>query len=284
MIGRKLILLTGHKVVKRVHPDDFELEKSTVWSFPSRGNWATHSASYPGNWSPYIVRNILERYSRPGDVVLDPMVGGGTTLVECRILGRCGVGIDISRDALMVTFDRLNSQYPALFDPLSPASIRVFQGDARYLHGIGDASIDLITVHPPYWNILAYSASRPLQGDLSMTRSLGEFFHGMKLIADECLRVLKPGGHLAILVGDTHRHSHYVPISHRVLDLFLLAGFVLREEVIKLQWQTETMRSWWRPRFKANFLLTYHEHLFIFRRLGKDEEMKKFKTSMAWSV
>ena len=45
------------------HPDNFELQTNTVWSFPDRGNWATHDAKYRGNWSPYIPRNIILRYS-----------------------------------------------------------------------------------------------------------------------------------------------------------------------------------------------------------------------------
>ena len=39
------------------------MESNTIWSFPDRGNWATHDGKYRGNWSPYIVRNLLLRYS-----------------------------------------------------------------------------------------------------------------------------------------------------------------------------------------------------------------------------
>ena len=104
----------------------------------------------------------------------------------------------------------------------------------------------------------------------------------MSLIAAESLRVLKPGGHAAVLIGDTHKHAHYVPIAARTLEVFLHAGFVLHEDVIKLQHHTQTMRGRWNPRFKTNFLLTYHEHLFIFRKLDEGESRSKFKASMRW--
>ena len=54
------------KTIKKWEPDDFELEMTSVWSFPNRGNWATHDAKWRGNWSPYIPRNILLRYSSEG--------------------------------------------------------------------------------------------------------------------------------------------------------------------------------------------------------------------------
>ncbi len=59
--------------------DNFILEQTTIWSFPNRGNWATHSGNYRGNWSPYIPRNLVMRYSNEGDWILDQFLGSGTT-------------------------------------------------------------------------------------------------------------------------------------------------------------------------------------------------------------
>ena len=97
--------------LKRFQPENFDLECNTVWSFPKRGNWATHRSDYRGNWSPQVVRNLILRYSSEGDIVLDPMVGGGTTLIECKLTGRKGVGIDINPDAIKITQERLNFDY-----------------------------------------------------------------------------------------------------------------------------------------------------------------------------
>lgn len=73
---------------------------NTVWSFPKRGDWVTHDAKYRGNWFPYIHRNLLLRYSAEGDLVLDYFVGGGTTLVEAKLLNRNIIGVDINPAAL----------------------------------------------------------------------------------------------------------------------------------------------------------------------------------------
>ncbi|MBW9222639.1 hypothetical protein KKP97_06290 [Methanothermococcus sp. SCGC AD-155-C09] len=65
-----------------VPPKDYTPERTTVWSFSDRGNWATHKGNYRGNWSPYIPRNLILKYTQKGDWVLDQMMGSGTTLVE----------------------------------------------------------------------------------------------------------------------------------------------------------------------------------------------------------
>src|SRR6266536_990051 len=51
---------------------------------------------YPARFSPQFVRIAIELFSKPGEIVLDPFMGGATTLVEARLLGRIGIGLDIN--------------------------------------------------------------------------------------------------------------------------------------------------------------------------------------------
>jgi SAM-dependent methyltransferase len=278
------IPLTGRKQVAVLEPTDFEPEQTTVWSFPDRGTWATHQGNYRGNWAPQIPRNLILRYTQPGEWVLDPMVGSGTTLVECKLLGRNGIGVDINYEALMLTFDRLNFEPRNLYETLPPTEIRLYHGDARNLDKILDESIDLIATHPPYANIIAYSKGATVNGDLSRLRSLDEYLDAMTEVAKECYRVLKPGRHCAILVGDTRRHKHYVPIAFHVMERFLKVGFILREDVIKVQWKMKSTRERWQRQPDRDFLLIYHEHLFIFRKPAQAEDTRKLKDSMAYSA
>lgn len=89
-------------------PDKDELQITSVWSFPDRGSWATHSGKYPGNWSPYVPRNIIKRYSKPGEKVLDVFVGSGTTLVEAKLLGRRSMGVDINPKAIELAKENIS--------------------------------------------------------------------------------------------------------------------------------------------------------------------------------
>ncbi len=261
-------------------PKEYQPERTTVWSFPDRGDWATHSGNYRGNWSPYIPRNLLLRYTKPGDLVLDQMVGSGTTLVECRLLGRDAIGVDINPDAVMVARDRLNFPLRPLDVDQRRARIRTYVGDARNLDQVGSETVDLVATHPPYASIVSYTRDR-VPGDLSSVRNITEFIDEMLLVAKESLRVLKPGGHCAILMGDTRRHRHFIPITPRVLQAFLEAGFVVREDVIKLQWKMKSTRERWAGA-KYDFLLLAHEHLFVFRKLGRDESASPYRESSKW--
>ncbi len=260
-------------------PKDYVSETETVWSFPDRGSWATHVGNYRGNWSPYIPRNLIQRYSDVGDIVLDQMCGSGTTLVECKLLSRNGIGADINRDAIMVTLDRLNFSFETL-DAKSPrVSNETYVGDARRLDAVKDDSIDLIATHPPYAYIIPYAPR--LEADLSAMRKLSDFLRAMREVADECYRVLKSGKHCAILIGDTRKHKHYVPISYRVLQQFLDSGFVLREDIIKRQWKTKTTRERWRGS-KLDFYRIAHEHLYVFRKPQSEKERAELKFSSKW--
>ncbi len=271
--------LNVNRKIKSFAPSTFTPEITTVWSFPDRGDWATHVGNYRGNWSPYIPRNLILRYTAPGELVLDQMAGSGTTLVECKLLGRNAVGVDINPDAVMVARNRLDFSYAPLDADYVAPQVKTYVGDARSLDAIDSESVDLIATHPPYASIIPYSHYR--EGDLSSVHNIAEFADEMQAVATECMRVLKPGKHCAVLIGDTRRNKHFVPITPRVLMSFLEAGFILREDIIKLQWKMKSTREKWFGR-KYDFYLIGHEHLYVFRKADKEEKVSSFRESMKW--
>ena len=241
----------------RLEPGDFEVQHNTVWSFPDRGDWATHKGNYRGNFSPYIPRNILLRYSKEGDLVFDQMCGSGVTLVECKLLHRNAIGFDINKEAVELTKKRLN------FDFKTRSKQKVKVEDARKLP-LNDNSIDLIITNPPYLDIITYNPKN--EKDISNIHNVGKFIVEMRKIAEESYRVLKPKKYCAILVGDTRRNGMYLPLAYKVMQTFLEAGFKLKEDVIKKQWNCTSTPYWRKQSEKYNFLLIMHEHLFIFKK------------------
>ena len=240
-----------------LQPENFELETNTVWAFPNRGKWATHDAKYRGNWSPYIPRNVILRYSSEGDTVLDQFVGGGTTAVEAKLTGRNFIGFDINPAAVELIKKKLDFEYN------TSAEISVKLGDARKLE-LSDDSIDLICTHPPYADIINYSDG--IDGDLSLL-SIKPFLAEMSIVAAECYRVLKKDKFCAILMGDTRKKGMVQPLAFETMKLFELTEFKLKEIIIKEQHNCKATGYWKTNSIKYNFLLLAHEYLFVFKKV-----------------
>jgi SAM-dependent methyltransferase len=263
-VGVNVSTLSPSKRIKSWEPTDFRLESTTVWSFKQRGSWATHDGRYRGNWSPYIPRNLILRYTKPGDLVLDPFVGGGTTAVEAKLLGRRCIARDINPLCVEMTLENLRFALPRTLFAESPVyEPDVSVGDARYLEGIADNSVDLICAHPPYAGIIPYTSG--VEGDLSQL-DVPEFLREMRQVALECYRVLKPGSKCAVLIGDARQRKHVIPIGFHTIGVFLEAGFHLKELVIKRQHNCRTTGFWASRSLEHNFLLLAHEYLPIFEK------------------
>ena len=236
--------------------EKFELETNTVWSFPNRGKWATHDAKYRGNFSPYIAKNIIFRYSKENDIVLDQFVGGGTTLIECKLNNRNAIGIDINPNAVEITKNKLN------FDCNNEVSVDVKLGNACFLD-LENESVDLICTHPPYADIIKYSEG--LDGDLSLLKHK-DFLVEIEKVASECYRVLKKDKFCAIVMGDTRKNGMVQPLGFEVMQRFINAGFKQKEIIIKEQHNCKATGFWKTNSKKYNFLLLAHEYVFLFKK------------------
>lgn len=239
-----------------LQPENFELETNTVWAFPDRGKWATHDAKYRGNWSPYIPRNLILRYSNEGDTVLDPFVGGGTTAVEAKLTNRNFIGFDINPAAVEL------SRKKCEFEFNTTATTQIDVADVRKLP-LKDNSVDLICAHPPYADIIHYSED--IDGDLSLLKTK-DFLFEMGKVADEFYRVLKKDKFCAILMGDTRKKGMVQPLAFETMRIFEMAGFKTKEIIIKEQHNCKATGYWKTNSIKYNFLLLAHEYLFVFKK------------------
>ncbi len=233
----------------------------------------SHKSDYRGNFAPQIARNLILNYPEEGELILDPMVGSGTTLIEARLLNRNAIGYDINRNAVDITSKRLDFKV----DNKSKQSVSV--GDVRTLSALEDASVDLIITHPPYANIVTYS-DRKNPDDLSSLAGIPTFLDELEVGIKELFRVLKPDRYCAVLIGDTRRGQHYVPLSHFVLDRCLRNGFALKEEIIKTQHNTKYGQRWKAQAKHFQFYLIMHEHLFVFRKPKPGEDLSRIRYSI----
>ena len=234
--------------------DLFNLEYNTIWSFRDRGDWGTHKGDYHGNWSPFIPKNIILRYSKENDLILDQFLGSGTTLVEAKLLNRKGIGCDVNPTALKISKNRIEGVE-------GENNTQLVKCNAKKLSFIKNELIDLICTHPPYSNIIKYSKN--IDEDLSLL-NIDEFYESMVQVAKESYRVLKKGKYCVIMMGDIRRNNFIIPLGFNVMNIFINQGFKLKEIIIKEQHNCRNTDKWIEIAKKKNFLLIQHEYIFVF--------------------
>lgn len=260
-------------------PDSQWRPKTTVWDFPNRGEWAVHRPDYEGNWSPYLVRELILSYSsKASDIVLDPFSGGGTSLIEAVLLRRAAIGVDVSPHAVAHSSQRLKELREAAkitidhtVEPESLLRVGQLKADSRYLP-LADDTIDLILAHPPYGPAIAYTAT--VEADLSRLSDLEKFLEAVLLVARESLRVLKPGHRCAVLIGDFRAKGRVVPLGWRVFQAFTDgAGFLPEECVIKKQHQDSSTQFYYDKSGSLRYRIA-HEYLFVFVKPARRRAME----------
>ncbi|MEM8758175.1 MAG: DNA methyltransferase [Planctomycetota bacterium] len=160
---------------------------STLWDYPSQhydapdGSTMQGSKHYVGATPSWIIWQLLMRYTREGDRVLDPMCGSGTTLDVCRDLKRAGVGFD-----------------------LAPTRDDIGHADARSLP-LDAASVDFAFIDPPYSTHIDYSDDDRCIGKLHAGgRDRGRaYYAAMDRVIAEIDRVLIPRRYMALYVSDS---------------------------------------------------------------------------------
>ena len=237
------------------------------------GNWANYNPKYRGNFAPQIARNLILQYTKENELILDPMIGSGTKLIEAKLLNRNAHGIDINPKAVELSKEALNFKFS------STSVQKVFQGNCRNLSQYEDSSFDFILTHPPYLNIVQYSKGE-IEGDLSDISTVPKFLNEIDVVANELLRVLKENRFCAVLIGDTRKAQHYVPLSYYLLERFLKTGFALKEEIIKAQHNCVFSKKWEAQAKKFGFYLIMHEHLFVFRKPKVGEDLSRIRWSL----
>lgn len=255
-------------------PSSFSLQRTTVWNFQKRGNWAVHQNDYRGNWAPSVPRNLILRYSLEGETILDPFVGGGTTLIEAWLNNRRSFGLDVSPTAIKTSQERIKEMENKtqkdgrknLNQEFKPLLIRADARDAKEAlsrHHVEDGSVKLACIHPPYLNSLRYTET--IEEDLSRISDKDIFCDQIQLVASQIYDLVADKGTCAVLIGDIKRNNRVVPLGFLVKERFENEDFQLRDIIIKVQHADSSTRFWYTKRKKIDYLMA-HEYLFIFSK------------------
>jgi hypothetical protein len=245
-----------------------DLNTDSLWLIERRERSGVHNANYWGNFVPQIPNQMMRRYTRRGEWVLDPFAGSGTTLIEGQRLGRNTLGIEL-QPHMVEHMHALLAAEPNPHDTIC----RAIQGDALSIdyHSLladhGRQHVQLIVLHPPYFDIIKFSND---PHDLSNAASVETFLAMFGQLVARLTPLLETGRHLALIIGDKYAHGEWVPLGFRAMEEVLKHGFSLKSIVVKNFESTtgkRTQKELWRYRaLVGGFYVFKHEYLFLFRK------------------
>ncbi|MBO0725995.1 MAG: DNA methylase [Blastocatellia bacterium] len=248
----------------------------SLWLIPERDRSGTHMADYHGNFVPQIPYQAMRRFTKQGDVLLDAFLGSGTSLIECRRLGRHGVGMELKPELARQASERIAGQG-------NPYEIttQVLTGDsgdlevapsliAGALKNIGRESAQLAILHPPYHSIIKFSDR---EGDLSNCPGVEEFLQRFGQVVDVVDHFLDKERYLTLVIGDMYADSEWIPLGFYCMQEVMRRGYSLKSLVVKDMQGNRAKRNLeniWRYRALAGgFYIFKHEYVMFFRKAGK---------------
>jgi len=220
------------------------LQPTTLWDYPSQhyGPGVQGDPKYKGATPSYVIWNLLQRYTQPNDLVIDPCAGSGTTLDVARELGRRSLGYDV---------------HPTRGD--------IFRVDARKLPPELTGKVDFVFIDPPYSTHLEYGPDPRDIGKLDAAD--GAYYQAMEQVIREIARVLKPGRHMALYVSDSFvKDRAFYPLG---FELFaILRKHFEPADIISVVRHNKTLQmgNYRRAAEEGNFFLRGFNYLFIMRK------------------
>ena len=220
-----------------------KLQTTTLWYYPSQqySDEPMGDPRYPGRTPAYVIWNLLERYTRPGDLVIDPFCGGGTTLDVARSEGREARGFDVQ-----------------------PHRDDVERADARDLP-LDDVSVDFVFMDPPYSTHLDYSDEGECIGKLDAFEP--GYLEAMERVFDEAWRVLRNRRYLAVYVSDTFKKKRgFVSLGAELYALLRPRWRPIDHVAVTRGNRKLEKPGFHRTAAEENFFLRGFNHLLIFKK------------------
>jgi DNA modification methylase len=257
-VALKVVKKKEEDAITTAADDKPRLESTTLWDYPrqSYGRTPKGSNKYAGVTPAFVIYNMVKRYTEPGDLVLDPMAGSGTTIDVCREEGRRCMAYDIS-----------------------PTRPDIVQNDARRIP-LEDESVDMVFIDSPYGDNIDYNDQPGNIGRISAEAD--EFYEALDRVMAEVYRVLKPGKTLGWLIGDQWVKKKFTPVGFRVYEQLCRHFETVDVICVARRSQTSNTGIWHNRALRFNFYLRGFKYLFIMRKPAADEEQAT-KRKASWT-
>lgn len=238
----------------------------SLWMLDKRDTDGAHAAWYWGNFIPQIPRQLMFRYTKKGEWVIDAFAGSGTTLLESQHLKRNCIGVELQPAVAKKTKSVLKNGSQEFVSALEVGNSATADFKSL-LKKHGGHLAQLVIMHPPYHDIIQFSKKRD---DLSNAKSTKAFLEMFGKVVDNVSKALDKERHLAVVIGDKYENGEWVPLGFMTMNEVLKRNFKLKSIVVKNFEQTlgkRNQKELWRYRALAGgFYVFKHEYIFIFQK------------------
>lgn len=216
-----------------------------VWQFTYEKRDIRNKEIHPATFPISLCRKVIELFTHRGELVLDPFVGSGTTLVAAQDTDRNAVGFDLQQKYIELSKSRLTVE--PIFNRTKQLAI---QDDARNIDQyLNPETIGLIWTSPPYANLLNRVRKNKSRRDRDNgqfgkieqysqderdlgTKALDEYTIEMGCIFEKLLPLLRPKAHCVINVPDMWWENKRITIHISLVEEMRRRGYELRNIII----------------------------------------------------
>lgn len=248
-----------------------DININSLWLIDRRDKSGKHKNIYHGNFIPQIPNQLIRRYTKENEIIIDPFLGSGTTLYECDSLKRKLIGLDINENALDFVINNMGNNFDnkrfviAVCDNTNSESIKCID---EGLKALKSKSAQFVIFHPPYMNIIKFTDKKE---DLSQINNMNDFLNAFLKTCKNVLPFLDKGRYFAVVIGDIYKDSEVKPLSFNVMNIIQnnfkvkLKGIIIKNiEGNRGKLKNENI---WRYRaLKSDYYIFKHEYIFVFKK------------------
>ncbi|KAA6209504.1 DNA methyltransferase [Avibacterium paragallinarum] len=249
-----------------------DLNVDSLWLFGERDKRGKHKNVYHGNFIPQIPYQLIKRYTKEEDTVLDLFMGSGTTLYECENLNRSFIGFDINdsiidyvrsqmkeSNSIKYFINHCDVSNPDLFSKCLSNNLKILNRN----------KIDFFIAHPPYMDIIKFTNKIE---DLSQIFNINLFIDKFTQVISNAFSFLEDNKYFAIVIGDVYKNSEVVPLgfylmySIRKYFKVKLKGIVVKN-IEGNRGKLGKQDIWKYRALKSDYFLFKHEYIMVFKKL-----------------
>jgi len=234
-----------------------DIDVSSLWIIDKRDNSGKHEGFYHGNFVPQIPRHFIKRFTKTGDVVIDPFMGSGTTAFECETLDRNFIGVDIKQEMCEYVQKKLDKPFQIVCgDSADNNTFSQIKNKAK-----------LAILHPPYFDILKFSDN---PNDLSNAKSIEDFRRMFSSVVKNCMNLLEKDRYLVVVIGDKYTNGQWYPLGFYCMQDCMNLGLILKSVIVKNMDGNRAKQGKndiWRYRaLTSDYYLFKHEYVLLFKK------------------